>query len=66
MKKMDEEIKETLKKQLDLLSERSKNAVSDHDVAELSNAMVTMALAITYPALAFEEQKASRRLTPRL
>ena len=64
---MEEKIKITLQKQLELLSERSEDKdIGPCNLAALSDAMVTVALAITYPALAFEKQKASRRLTPKL
>jgi len=64
---MDEKLRETLQKQLELLSERSKDeGIFNNELADLTHAMVDVALAITYPALALEEQKASRRLTTKL
>lgn len=37
---MDENVKRTLEKQLELLSERSKGSTSDKDLADLTHAMV--------------------------
>ena len=36
-------IRETLEKQLQLLSERSKNCVTDHELAELTDEMLRVA-----------------------
>lgn len=42
VKNMDEEIKRTLKKQLQLLSERSENLSEHDDLAELTRAMIEL------------------------
>lgn len=57
----EEEIKETLCKQLELLSKRSEKC-EDVALAGISDAMVEISLAITHPAFA-EVQRASHRLT---
>lgn len=45
-----QKIKETLEKQLQLLSERSENCIEDRDLAALTNEMVTIAsLLLTSP-----------------
>lgn len=66
MKRKDEKLledtKETLRKQLELLSEQSQNCKDNsHELATISCAMVEVAKTIMYPLWCEEASRASRR-----
>lgn len=62
MKELSKKVKETLGKQLDILSERQEMACEINDIIDLSHAIAEISRIIIYPLwLQQEEQRASHR-----
>ena len=61
MKELSEKVKETLEKQLDILSKRQETACEINEIIALSHAIAEILRVIIYPLWLQEEQRASRQ-----
>lgn len=61
MEELNKKVKETLERQLDMLSKRQEEACGISDVVALSHAIAEISRVIIYPIWFQEEQRASRQ-----
>lgn len=61
MQELGKKVKDTLEKQLDMLSKRQEEACEINDIIALSHAIAEVSRVIIYPLWLQEVQKASRQ-----